>query len=158
MAAVNLKNGTVDLRKGELREHRREDFITQIIPYDYPTSEATPVRWIKFLREIFDDDTEMIDFMHRLCGSILVGEQTDHIFPIFYGTGANGKSTLTVTLIKALGDYAMTLGEDFLIQTKNKRHSTKLWTSIRSDWRFKQKPRKVRGLMNPGSSSIAVVI
>ena len=31
---LNFRNGTADLRTGELREHRREDFITRLVNYD----------------------------------------------------------------------------------------------------------------------------
>ena len=32
---LNVLNGTIDLRTGELREHRREDLITKLAPVDY---------------------------------------------------------------------------------------------------------------------------
>src|SRR5215207_2639323 len=47
---LNVENGTIDLRTGELRKHRREDLITKIAPVGYnpdataPTFEAFLVR------------------------------------------------------------------------------------------------------------------
>ena len=37
----NCMNGTIDLRTGELRQHRREDMITQLCPG--PTSPRRPL-------------------------------------------------------------------------------------------------------------------
>ncbi len=123
---LNFDNGTLDLRTGELREHRRDDFITKIVPFDYPTSDVQPERWSKFLNRIFDRDAELIAFVQRLLGYSLVGEQAEHIFPVLWGGGQNGKSTLVGVIVTALGEYAMTLGQDYLMQSKNQRHSTEV--------------------------------
>src|SRR5918995_1648258 len=40
---LNVKNGTIDLRTGELREHRREDLITKLAPVDYDPDAPAPV-------------------------------------------------------------------------------------------------------------------
>jgi len=123
---LNFNNGTVDLHTGELRAHSREDFITKIIPHDYPASEVKPVRWLAFLNEIFAGDAELIAFVRRLLGYSLIGEVLEHVFPVAHGGGANGKSTLFSVVIEALGDYAMTLNQEYLMQTKQKQHSTEV--------------------------------
>jgi putative DNA primase/helicase len=123
----NFNNGTMELRTGCLREHRRDDYITKITPFDYPTEPVEPWRFLQFLDEIFDGDVELIAFFQRLIGQALIGEQRDHILPIFYGAGANGKSTLIGTLVAAFGgDYGITLNQDYLIQSKQPRHSTEI--------------------------------
>ena len=38
----NAKNGTVDLRTGEFREHRHEDFITPIAGVEYGENADCP--------------------------------------------------------------------------------------------------------------------
>jgi putative DNA primase/helicase len=122
----NCQNGTVDLLTCELRKHRREDFITLITPHNVSTDGAEPVRWLKFLDEIFGGDKEMVAFIQRLCGMMMVGKQIEHVFPILYGDGANGKSTFTGVLLKVFGQYGVALGEDYFVLTKNKRHSTEV--------------------------------
>src|SRR4051794_31627585 len=44
----NVQNGTLDLRTGELRPHRREDFITKISPVTYDQHAKCP-QWLRFL-------------------------------------------------------------------------------------------------------------
>ena len=53
-------------------------------------------------------------FIRRLLGLSLEGKVTAHILPIFYGDGANGKSTLTDAVMNALGDYADAADPDLL--------------------------------------------
>ncbi|NLF71671.1 MAG: hypothetical protein GX575_21790 [Candidatus Anammoximicrobium sp.] len=50
---LNVENGTLDLRTGELREHRIEDFITKLVPVEYDPDATAPI-WETFLTRIFD--------------------------------------------------------------------------------------------------------
>ncbi len=102
---LGVPNGVVDLRTGELRPGRREDRITMqtAVPYD---PEATCPRWKQFLVEIFADDEELIGFVQRAVGYSITGITSEQCLLVLYGTGANGKGTLTITLKFVLGDYA----------------------------------------------------
>ena len=41
---LNFRNGTVDLRTGDLRPHRSEEFITKLVHYDYqPRAKMPPL-------------------------------------------------------------------------------------------------------------------
>ena len=51
---LNVQNGTIDLRIGELLLHRREDLITKLAPVDYNPA-ATAPRWLQFLEEVMPD-------------------------------------------------------------------------------------------------------
>ena len=50
---LNVANGTVDFRTGELQPHRREDLITKLAPVEYDPNATCP-RFLEFLDEIFD--------------------------------------------------------------------------------------------------------
>jgi P4 family phage/plasmid primase-like protien len=108
----NVRNGTIDLRTGELRPPRREDLITQLCDLDYDPCAPCPL-WLSTLDKFFHRDDskakeELIGYWQRLCGYAMVGVIRDHILPIAYGTGSNGKSTMLGTLMDAWGpDYAM---------------------------------------------------
>src|SRR6266542_4970057 len=39
---LNALNGTLDLKTGELREHRREDLLTKLIPIEYAADAECP--------------------------------------------------------------------------------------------------------------------
>ena len=48
---LNVLNGTIDLRSGKLREHRREDLITKIVPIEYDPDANAPA-WETFLGRV----------------------------------------------------------------------------------------------------------
>ncbi|MEO6082804.1 MAG: phage/plasmid primase, P4 family, partial [Umezawaea sp.] len=94
---LTFRNGTVDLRTGILREHRREDRLTRWVDLDYNPNAECP-RWIQFLGEVFPDDVDMTEFMRRLIGYGITGETREHVFALLYGHGSNGKSVFLNTL------------------------------------------------------------
>jgi putative DNA primase/helicase len=102
---LNVENGTLDLRTAELRPHSREDLITKIIPVDYDASASCPI-WTGFLQRVMGDDADLIKFLQKTVGYSLTGDATEQVMFIFYGTGANGKSTFINLILSLLGDYA----------------------------------------------------
>ena len=121
---LNCANGTVDLRTGERREHRREDFITRLCPTDYDPDAACPL-FMKFIQEVFLDHPEVVGFLARLIGYCLTGSVQEQKLPIFYGKGSNGKSTLLNAILKVLGEeYGMQCLSDFLTEKHNEAHPT----------------------------------
>jgi putative DNA primase/helicase len=123
---LNCENGTLDLRTGELREHRREDYLTKVCPVEYPTEcGIDPELWLSFLSRIFDGNDRLISFVQRLIGMALVGEVLENILAIFHGRGANGKSVWLETVCGMLGsDYAMSAGTSLLMVDRTGRHPT----------------------------------
>jgi P4 family phage/plasmid primase-like protien len=110
----NVLNGTLNLRTGVLQEHRRGDHITRLAPVNYHPQAACR-RFEKFLAEIFESSNDLIRFVQQYFGYALTGSTAEQCFAIFYGCGANGKSTLVKTVQRVLGDYASQCGiETFL--------------------------------------------
>lgn len=99
---LNVQNGTVDLRTGQLRGARREDYITKQAPVRFDATATRPV-WDAFLFRIMAGDQDLIAYLRRLVGYILTGAIREHVFVVFYGLGANGKSTFIETLAALLG-------------------------------------------------------
>lgn len=121
---LNCLNGTLDLRTGKLREHRREDFITKLCPVTFDPTVDCPT-WLKFLTGIFEGRQSLIDYLRRLVGYCLTGHVSEQILPILYGVGANGKSTFLNIVLKMLGtDYAMQGIPDLLMAKRNESHPT----------------------------------
>lgn len=102
--ALNVANGTLDLRKGELRPHDRADLITKLAAVVYDPG-ATAPRFTEFLDRIFAGDADTIAFVGRYVGYSLTGSTAEQKLAILWGTGQNGKSTLLATLRALLGDY-----------------------------------------------------
>ena len=103
---LNVRNGTVDLRTGELLSHDRRNLLTKIVDINYDPEAACP-RWERFLDEIFAGDTETIDFVQRSTGYSLTGANSEHALFVLWGAGANGKSTLLGIMAALLGDYGI---------------------------------------------------
>jgi putative DNA primase/helicase len=102
---LGVPNGVVDLRTGMIRHGDPTDRITMNTAVDYQPAAACP-RWERFIAEVFNNDIDLIAFMHRAIGYSLCGDTSEQCLFLLYGTGSNGKGTLTNTLKRILGDYA----------------------------------------------------
>lgn len=92
-----FRNGTVDLRTGLMRPHRKADLLTYCLHIDYVPFAECP-RWEAFLTEIFPNMDDMPAYVQRLCGYGVTGHTSEQCFAVLWGSGANGKSVLTDTL------------------------------------------------------------
>lgn len=101
-----VRNGVVNLRTGELLPHDASLLLTKRVDLDYDPG-ARSALWEKFLREIFENHADVIPFMQRLVGYGITGSTDEQCFAVFWGTGANGKSTLTDTLSTIVGDFTV---------------------------------------------------
>jgi putative DNA primase/helicase len=120
----NVQNGTLDLRTGQLREHRKEDFITKLAPVTFDPAARCPL-WRGFLETVLQVNEALISYVRRLAGYCLTGVTEEHILPFLHGTGANGKTTLVETLLKLMGpDYGMKAAPDLLMARRGESHPT----------------------------------
>lgn len=101
---LNVQNGTLDLRTGELHPHSSADLITRVTPVHWdPHAESS--RWAEFLRTSIPDEGARA-FVQRLAGYILTGVATEEIFVFIHGPAGSGKSTFVDALAATLGQYA----------------------------------------------------
>ncbi|MGO9839177.1 MAG: phage/plasmid primase, P4 family [Polyangiaceae bacterium] len=133
---LNLQNGTIELRTMDmgldglmpkLREHRREDLITQIAPVAYDPAAKCPA-WDKFRLEASNNRPEVVAYLRRIAGYCLTGSTKEEALFFFYGPSArNGKGTWTRTIIVVLGhDYAGPAPRRLLFKQKGERHDTEI--------------------------------
>ena len=101
----NVRNGTIDLRTGEIREPKQEELITRCANVDFDKNADCPV-WRKFLMEIMGFNSELIHFIQNAAGWAITGDTSEQTMFILFGTGANGKSTFLNTIMNLLGEYA----------------------------------------------------
>jgi putative DNA primase/helicase len=123
---LNVANGTLELRTGVLRPHRREDYLTKLCPTEVDPRARCP-EWLRFLNAVFERDQALIVFVQRLLGLCLTGDISEQIVPIWWGAGGNGKSTLINAVLDTLGpDYAMKANAELLTAGRGERHPTEL--------------------------------
>jgi putative DNA primase/helicase len=119
---LGVANGVVDLKTGRFRQALPADLITRRCAAEYDTSAKAP-RWAQCLSEWHPDATRR-NYLQRVSGSALVGEQINHAFIIHYGGGGNGKGTYRDALAYVLGGYATSVTTALLEERKFDAHDT----------------------------------
>lgn len=119
---LNAPNGTIDLRTGELRPHRREDLISHSVRPEYDPKATAPT-FLRFLDRITGSSAELMEFLQRLAGYAATGSVAEEVAVILYGPGGNGKSKFTGSLQSTLGGYAVEADAELLVRGRNDRHS-----------------------------------
>ena len=118
---LNVANGILDLRTGQLRDHDPADRCTKVTAAAY-RPEAGGEEWATFLNRVLLNP-EVRAFLQRLTGVALLGRVVEHVLPIATGVGANGKGVFTRSVEHALGDYASTAESD-LFMSRDGAHPT----------------------------------
>ena len=114
---------TIDLVTGEQYVSRPNDYCTKAGPVA-PGGDCP--RWLKFLAQVTDGDSDQQDYLQRMCGYWLTGHIHEHALFFLYGTGANGKSVFIETVQGYMGDYAVTAPIETFMASRLDRHPTEL--------------------------------
>lgn len=104
--AANFKNGTLVIKTDlagkysfDFREHRKEDYLTFKINYDYdPTFQEKNQLFEDWLLNCVDDDQEQFDLVQEIFGASLAPHFPHLCF--FIGTAGTGKSTCIKVLLR----------------------------------------------------------
>lgn len=126
---LNCRNGTVDLRTGEIKPHDPQDYITKVVPLDYDRS-AHSEAWQTIVGRV-TLESELVTrplamFLQRWFGYCATGSTREQSFVVHYGNGSNGKSTILDTVAAVLGDYAGAAAPGLLVGNGKDRHPTEL--------------------------------
>jgi putative DNA primase/helicase len=119
---LNTPGGTVDLRTGRLKPHDPKDLCTKV-------AAAAPGGECPIFQSVLEralPDPKQRDYLQRFVGYMMTGVVNEHVVALAYGTGANGKSLLFNAIKYSLGDYAITLGSEVLMESHNDRHPTEI--------------------------------
>lgn len=118
---LNLANGTLDLRTGQLRKPRREDLITKLAPGRYDP-DATCPEFDAFLERTSNNDPAWVRFFWRYFGMTLTGSVSDkRRLLILQGNPDAGKTTISeiVQAILGLEQYAVVMLNETLLAIKS---------------------------------------
>ena len=122
---LNFLNGTLDLRTGELRPHKRDHFISKLVYHKYNPQAQCPL-FLRFLNRIMgchpdaslgelERADRLVDYLQRALGCSMAGETIEKVVFFLYGAGDNGKTTLLSTFLHLLQEYAELLQVDTLM-------------------------------------------
>ncbi len=121
---INFTNGTFDITTGEPRPHSPEDLLTKLMPHDLKLDAPAP-QWDRFIAEVLPDES-LRSYVQRAAGYSLTGDVSEQVVIFCYGTGANGKTTFIMTLVRLFADYARVIPTELLMATKGEQHPTGL--------------------------------
>lgn len=105
----SFKNGILDLKTGQFRDGRPDDYISLQCNVNYVKFDEK----LPYLNDIYDflakvqPNEKLRKFMLSLMSSLLEGFNADESFHLWTGTGGNGKSKINELLVGALGNYAI---------------------------------------------------
>jgi P4 family phage/plasmid primase-like protien len=111
---LNVANGVIDLRTGDLTDHNRDLRLTKICATRFVPG-AGHADWTTALEAL--PDRETVGWMQERLGQGLTGHPSpDDVLVFLHGGGQNGKTTILEGCKKAVGgDYAVALPEQVLL-------------------------------------------
>ncbi|GAQ91319.1 hypothetical protein KFL_007640060 [Klebsormidium nitens] len=122
---LNLHNGVLDLRTGQLDVHRPGYRCTKMAGasfrgLDFPTPTID-----SFLSDIFNDDRPLIEYMERLWGYAINGSTSEELIAFLLGSGGNGKGVVKQMLESTLGEYFSVMAKDAVVKALGQRPPSK---------------------------------
>jgi P4 family phage/plasmid primase-like protien len=112
-----LRDGqVVMLRTGATRTRTREDMFSFECPVSVCENESQLQRVDQFLLSIANGDSALKEFLRRQLGYCLTGRTSERVFFIWWGKGANGKSTLCNLMKRVLANYYVAASKDVFIK------------------------------------------
>ncbi len=113
-----VANGIIDLRTGELRPGKPDDFIKLTSPVIFKGINEPAPLWEKFQLEICNGDADLVKFKQRFWGYCLTGKISEEKILIQEGKGRNGKTVENECLFRVFGDSARSIDPETLMQSK----------------------------------------
>lgn len=112
---VNVINGRLNIRTGEISEHSPAFYDFSRVPVVYDPA-ARCSHTDALIERVFCEDREAMDLFYEILGDCLIRRNFYQRAFLFYGTGSNGKSTILRLIRRFIGDEnTSTIGLDQLV-------------------------------------------
>ena len=102
-----VRNGTIDLRTGELRASEPGDLCSHLAEVDWDP-DASHERWSGHVTLLCKNDPQLTTYLARAVGYSLTGDVGARAFFFLEGTGSNGKNAFIEPIMQLMGSYAQT--------------------------------------------------
>lgn len=114
----NCKNGTLNLRTCEFKDHDPKDMLTKCADVNFDRN-AWCFEWEDFMKEIMCGNVEKVEYIQRCLGySLTAGTEQEEMYICYGSTTRNGKSTLLETIGTILGDYGAVMNPETISEKK----------------------------------------
>lgn len=105
---MGFSNGYLDTVTNKLKSHYKQDYITQILPYDYDKTAKCPT-WLNFINQALKGNKQLIDLLQAMFKWVLLPKNKAQVFPIqkifnLIGRKGTGKGTALNILCQLVGE------------------------------------------------------
>jgi P4 family phage/plasmid primase-like protien len=118
---LNVRNGVLDLRTGELEPHHRRQLYTYCLPVDYYPDTDTS-KWETWLLEVVGNDEAVALYLQMAVGYTLTGHTWEECLFYLHGPTRAGKGTFTETLLALMGREPLATEADFTTFTRKREN------------------------------------
>jgi putative DNA primase/helicase len=115
---LNVENGLLDLRRGELRPHDHRVMCSKLAPVRFVPGATHPVL-DRYLAQATGGDSSFVSFLQRALGYSLTGNTGAECIFLVLGPGGSGKTTLVEAFKDLMGDYALTAAARTLLEKRS---------------------------------------
>lgn len=116
---LNCANCVVNLKTGERMGHDKGLMMSKNTNVEVGET-STPALWMKYLHDVFDNDEDLINYVHKAIGYTLTGDVSEQVLFQCFGDGGSGKSVFMDIIYELLGDY----GKNIQVNTIIAKNST----------------------------------
>ena len=97
------KNGLLNLDTLELVPSTPRYFVTNALQVNFDVNAPTPINWVRFLYEIFGNDSETMQALQEWIGYLLTNDTRQQKIMMLLGPPRSGKGTILRIISKLLG-------------------------------------------------------
>ncbi len=138
---LNVRNGVIDLRTGELKDHDHRLLLMQQCPVVYDPDAEAPL-FNAYLDRCMPN-VDMRSYLKRIVGYSITGLTTEQAMFLHYGDGANGKSVYLEVMGAVMGDYGQVVPRETLLINSSTQHPAAVARMVGK--RFMQTSETARG-------------
>lgn len=102
---IACTNGLVHWPTRTLYPHTPTFFTHHAVAFEFDPSAPAPVRWFKFLSDLWDDDQELIGTLQEIFGYLVAGDTRLQKMFLLVGPKRSGKGTIARIMKEMLGAH-----------------------------------------------------
>lgn len=114
----NCKNGTLNLKTMEFKEHDPADLLTKCANVNFDKT-AWSDEWEQFMDQIMEGNAEKIEYIQRCLGySLTCDTSMEEMYVCFGSSTRNGKSTMLETIGTLMADYGTVMAPETIAEKR----------------------------------------